>query len=258
MPIKPNDLRKSVLRMVYEKQSGHIGGCFSIAEIVAFLFNEFNPLEEDKIIMSKGHAVPILYAALFEKGILTSEDLSTFREVDSKLQGHPVHWLIPELVATTGSLGQGLSIAAGHALAKKIKQEDGRIFCILGDGEMQEGQIYECLMFLNKYKLNNLVVILDANGAQNDGLVSEIMPLNYENVVTAFGLDYIEIENGNDYQSLSIIKNKLEIADKTLFIDLKTVKGSGVDFMQTPTWHSKSPNKAEYIKAMEKLNENSN
>jgi transketolase len=258
MPIKPNDLRKSVLRMVYEKQSGHIGGCFSIAEIVAFLFNEFNPLEEDKIIMSKGHAVPILYAALFEKGILTSEDLSTFREVDSKLQGHPVHWLIPELVATTGSLGQGLSIAAGHALAKKIKQEDGRIFCILGDGEMQEGQIYECLMFLNKYKLNNLVVILDANGAQNDGLVSEIMPLSYKNVVTAFGLDYIEIENGNEYQSLSIIKNKLEIANKTLFVDLKTVKGFGVDFMQTPTWHSKSPNEAEYIKAMEKLNENSN
>lgn len=258
MKIKPNDLRKSVLTMVYEKQSGHIGGCFSIAEVVAFLFNEFKPLSEDKIILSKGHAVPILYAALFENKVLNSEDLSTFREVNSKLQGHPVHWLIPELIATTGSLGQGLSIASGHALSKKIKQQDGLVFCILGDGEMQEGQIYEALMFINKYQLNNLVVILDANGAQNDGLVSEIMPINYKNIVTAFGLDYIEVENGNDYQALVSLKDYVKNPKRPLFLNVKTIKGFGVDFMQTPTWHSKAPNESEYIAAMEKLNEDSN
>ena len=258
MKIKANDLRKSVLTMVYEKQSGHIGGCFSIAEVIAFLFNEFEPLEQDKIVLSKGHAVPILYAALFECKVLKSEDLSTFREVNSKLQGHPVHWLIPELVATTGSLGQGISIAAGHALAKKIKQEEGTVFCILGDGEMQEGQIYEAFMFINKYKLNNLVIILDANGAQNDGLVSDIMPIDYKNIVSAFGLDFIEVINGNSYQSLENVKDYINNSDKPLFLNVKTVNGYGVDFMQTPTWHSKAPNESEYIAAMEKLNEDSN
>ena len=161
-------------------------------------------------------------------------------------------------MATTGSLGQGISIAAGHALAKKIKQEEGTVFCILGDGEMQEGQIYEAFMFINKYKLNNLVIILDANGAQNDGLVSDIMPIDYKNIVSAFGLDFIEVINGNSYQSLENVKDYINNSDKPLFLNVKTVKGYGVDFMQTPTWHSKAPNESEYIAAMEKLNEDSN
>ena len=256
--IKPNDLRKTVLTMVYEKQSGHIGGCFSLAEFIAFIFNEFKPLDVDKVIMSKGHAVPILYAALYEFGILSSEDLATFREVNSKLQGHPVHWLIPELIATTGSLGQGLSIACGHALSKKIRHEFGKVFCIIGDGEMQEGQIYESLMFAVKYNLDNLVIVLDANGAQNDGLVSDIMPLNYQSIIQAFGLDYSKVDNGNNYLSICNAKKSIDQMNKPLFLDLKTTKGFGVDFMQTPSWHSKAPNKEEYFKALEKLNENSN
>ena len=258
MQIKPNSLRKIVLKMVFEKQSGHIGGCFSIAELIAYLFNEYNPLCEDKIILSKGHAVPIIYAALFEKNILHDDDLSTFREINSKLQGHPVHWLIPQLIATTGSLGQGLSIAAGHALAKKINNENGRVFCILGDGEMQEGQIYEALMFCKKYNLANLTIILDSNGAQNDGLVKDIMPLDYGKVIEAFGLNFVEIKNGNDYSCLEKLRLELESSNKCSFVVLNTTKGFGVDFMQSVSWHSKAPNEDQYNKALDILNENSN
>ena len=147
MKIKANRLREHVLKMVYDKQSGHIGGSFSLAEVVAHLYSTYD-IASDKIgscrlILSKGHAVPIIYAALYELGILTEDDISTFREVDSLLQGHPDKLRLPYLHATTGSLGQGLSIAIGHSLAMKLKSLNKHCFCIIGDGEIQEVQIWE-------------------------------------------------------------------------------------------------------------------
>ena len=252
--INPTNLRKHVLKMIFEKQSGHWGGSASLAEIVAFLFNEFDPLGKDKIILSKGHAVPILYAALVEAGVIPIEELTTFREVNSRLQGHPVHWLIPELQATTGSLGQGLSIAIGHAMAKKLKKEEGLVFCIVGDGEMQEGQNYEGLMFASKYKLDNLVVLLDTNKAQNDGLVGDTMPIsNLRMVVEGFGWRYANLD-GHNYDLLVKCKKFFNYPGPPKFLKLDTIKGKGVSFMETPEWHSKVPNAEEFKLAMEELN----
>ena len=161
MSINPNILRKHVLDMVYEKQSGHIGGSFSLAEIIAYLYENFSLVEnnKDKLILSKGHAVPILYAALYELGLI--ETLENFREVNSPLQGHPDKQRLSHIHATTGALGQGLSIAIGHALASKMKKTKNKIFCILGDGELQEGQIWEAFMLSPKYELDNLICIID-------------------------------------------------------------------------------------------------
>ena len=244
--------------MIFEKKSGHIGGSFSIAELVAFLYNEFDLFNCNKIILSKGHAVPIIYAALLEKEIISNEEINTFREINSRLQGHPVHWLLPELYATTGSLGQGLSIAVGHALSKKIKNEDGFVFCILGDGEMQEGQIYEALMFISKIKLNNLIIFLDSNGAQNDDYTENIMPLNIQELINSFDIDYYEIIDGNNYDNYLKIKFDLTNGHKPKFINLNTIKGKGVSFMEGSEWHSKIPNQTEFDLAMEELNAESN
>lgn len=251
--IDPNNLRRIVLSLIYNKQSGHWGGSSSLAEFIAFLYNEFDPLGKDTIILSKGHAVPILYAVLHEKGILNDKDLSTFREINSKLQGHPVHALIPELKATTGSLGQGLSIAIGHALAKKLKNEDGLVFCILGDGEMQEGQIYEALMFASKHNLDNLVAVLDSNGAQNDGLVENIMPLhNLQQIIQGFGWRWGSLD-GHNYELLQKCKLFFEYTGQPKFLNLQTIKGKGVSFMESPEWHSKAPTREEYHLALLEL-----
>lgn len=177
MKINPNKLRKHVLDMVYEKQSGHIGGSFSMAEITAYLYNNYDLItpNKDKFILSKGHAVPILYAALYELGHI--DTLDNFREVNSPLQGHPDKERLNLMHATTGALGQGLSIAIGHALACKTKNLDNKIFCVLGDGEVQEGQIWEALMLAPKYKLDNLVCFIDYNKSQNDGYVKDILDM---------------------------------------------------------------------------------
>ena len=177
MKINPNKLRKHVLDMVYEKQSGHIGGSFSMAEITAYLYNNYDLItpNKDKLILSKGHAVPILYAALYELGHI--DTLNNFREVNSPLQGHPDKARLNLMHATTGALGQGLSIAIGHALACKTKKLDNKIFCVLGDGEIQEGQIWEAFMLAPKYGLDNLICFIDYNKAQNDGYVKDILDM---------------------------------------------------------------------------------
>ena len=169
MKINPNKLRKHVLDMVYNKQSGHIGGCFSIAEVITYLYNNYDLINDskDKLILSKGHAVPIIYAALYELGLLKT--LENFREINSPLQGHPDKQRLKYMHATTGALGQGLSISIGHALSYKLQEKNNKVFCILGDGELQEGQIWEAFMLAPKYKLDNLVCFVDYNKAQNDG-----------------------------------------------------------------------------------------
>ena len=250
--LNPNKLRIKVLKMVNDKQSGHIGGSFSIAELISVLYNDYDINGNDKLILSKGHAVPIIYAALHELGKISDEDLKLFREVDSPLQGHPDKLRLPLLDATTGSLGQGLSISIGHALAKKIRGEDGNVFCIVGDGEIQEGQVWEALMYAPKEKLNNLVCFIDYNGGQSEGLPDDIMPIykNLREKITAFDWDCVNV----DGHSMAALRGSIgRISDKPKCIILNTIKGKGVSFIEEGRWHSSIPNADQYKKALEEL-----
>lgn len=250
--INPNVLRRKVLDMVYQKKSGHIGGSFSMAELVSVLYNDYDIGGKDKLILSKGHAVPIIYAALHELGKITDRELELFREIDSPLQGHPDKLRLPAMDATTGSLGQGLSIAIGHALGKKLKQEPGKVFCILGDGEMQEGQVWEGLMFVPKVRLNNLICFVDWNKGQNDGPSKDVMPM-YDNLcekISAFGWS-CEVVNGHDANIISGKLAKQIVSPRCIILD--TVKGKGVSFMETANWHSRVPTEEEYKAAIVEL-----
>lgn len=264
MKINPNKLRKHVLDMVYEKQSGHIGGSFSLAEIIAYLYENFELIEpnKDKLILSKGHAVPILYAVLHELGHI--ESLENFREVNSPLQGHPDKDRLPLMHATTGALGQGLSIAIGHALACKAKNLENNIFCILGDGEVQEGQIWEGFMLAPTYKLNNLTCFIDYNKAQNDGYVTDILDMgSLSDKIKSFGWNVITI-NGHDPLAIHAAANDWSVypfergGNKPTCIILDTTKGHGVSFMTHPEWHAKAPSDEEYKQALKELGYESN
>lgn len=259
MKINPNKLRKHVLDMVYEKQSGHIGGSFSIAELTAYLYSNYDLLNsnKDKLILSKGHAVPILYAALYELGVI--DTLENFREINSPLQGHPDKIRLPYMHATTGALGQGLSIAIGHALACKTKNLSNNIFCILGDGELQEGQIWEAFMLAPKYKLNNLVCFIDSNKSQNDGYVKDILDMgDLSAKIKSFGWNVYDIDGHDLNQITSSLEDRYSDINKPTCIILNTVKGKGVSFMETPEWHAKAPNKEEYYQSLKELGYESN
>jgi transketolase len=258
MKINPNKLRKHVLDMVYEKQSGHIGGSFSMAEITAYLYNNYDLLtpNKDKLILSKGHAVPILYAALYELGRI--DTLENFREVNSPLQGHPDKIRLNLMHATTGALGQGLSIAIGHALACKTKNLNNKIFCVLGDGEVQEGQIWEAFMLAPKYELDNLVCFIDYNKSQNDGYVKDILDMGDLGAkIKSFGWDICVID-GHDLKDIDSVMTGLKNHKKPVCIILDTIKGKGVSFMEEPEWHAKAPNKEEYNNALKELGYESN
>ena len=253
MKINPNVLRKKVIDMVVAKKSGHIGGSFSMAELTSVLYEDYDIGGKDKLILSKGHAVPIIYAVLHELGQITDNDLDLFREIDSPLQGHPDKLRLPLMDATTGSLGQGLSIAIGHSLGKKLKNEDGTIFCVLGDGELQEGQVWEALMYYPKTKMNNMICIIDWNKGQNDGYSKDfsIMYGNLEERISSFGWT-TKVIDGHDMDSIRMSFETAEV-DKPLCVILDTVKGKGVSFMEHPSWHCKVPNEKEYEIAMKEL-----
>jgi len=250
--INPNVLRRKVLDMVYEKKSGHIGGSFSMAELTSVLYNDYDIGGKDKFILSKGHAVPIVYAILHELGRISDEDLALFREIDSPLQGHPDKLRLSEMDATTGSLGQGLSIAIGHALGKQLRGEDGKVFCLLGDGEMQEGQVWESLMYVPKTDLRNLVCLIDWNKGQNDGWSKDFSSMydNLQKRISSFGWDCEVIDGHNTY----LISSKLsEKSNKPRCIILDTMKGKGVSFMEDPSWHAKVPTEEQYEQAIKEL-----
>ena len=255
MKINPNVLRKGVIDMVVAKQSGHIGGAFSMAELTSVLYEDFDIGGKDKLILSKGHAVPIIYAVLHELGQITDEELNLFREIDSPLQGHPDKLRLPLMDATTGSLGQGLSIAIGHSLGKKLRNEEGTVFCILGDGELQEGQIWESLMYYPKTGLKNLICIIDWNKGQNDGYSKDfsIMYDNLQERINSFGWN-TKVIDGHDSQ---LIRDELQIKtdyfEEPLCLVLDTIKGKGVSFMEDPSWHCKVPTEEEYEIAMKEL-----
>jgi transketolase len=210
-----------------------------MAELTSVLYNDYDIGGKDKFILSKGHAVPIVYAILHELGRISDEDLSLFREIDSPLQGHPDKLRLSEMDATTGSLGQGLSIAIGHALGKQLRGEDGKVFCLLGDGEMQEGQVWESLMYVPKT-------------GQNDGWSKDFSSMydNLKDRISSFGWD-CEIIDGHD---TNVISTKLAVeSDKPRCIILNTMKGKGVSFMEDPSWHAKVPTEEQYEQAIKEL-----
>ena len=252
----PNELRKIVLDIVYRKQSGHIGSSFSIAELVCVLYNNFDLINDnvvrDKIILSKGHAVPILYAALNKLGKISDEEMLTFREINSRLQGHPDKVKMPLLNASTGALGQGLSIAIGHAL--HLKKFNKKVFCIIGDGETQEGQIWEALMCAPKFKLDNLFCFLDYNKFQGNDSVENTLPLeSIYDKLHSFNWEIYRCD-GNNYNTLEThILNVRENGIPKMFI-LDTIKGKGVSYMENNNaWHSKCPDEKLYKQGISEL-----
>ena len=258
------ELRKTALTMIYEAQSGHPGGAFSSAEITAALYygemniDPKNPKwpDRDRYILSKGHACPIQYAALGLLGYFPEEKLHTLRQEGSILQGHPDMKKCPGIDISTGSLGQGLSCGVGMALAGKRDGKDYRVFVIVGDGELDEGQIWEAVMAGNAWNLDNLVIILDNNGLQLDGTTDQVIPhLDLTKKFEAFGYETYEID-GNDMEQ--VVETLKKIDDSTTgrpkCINAHTVKGKGVSFMENQLgWHGMAPNAEQYAIAMEEL-----
>lgn len=260
-----NNVRIDILEEVYNAKSGHIGGAFSIADILTVLyFNEMNidakipdSPDRDRLVLSKGHASAALYAVLSEKGYIDKEELKTFRNIDSNLQGHPDMNKVPGVDMTTGSLGQGLSVANGMALSSKIDSRGYRVYCILGDGELQEGQVWEAAMTAEKYQLDNLCVIVDANELQLTDSTINVKGINYNDIeqkFRAFGFQTVVIDGHN----IESIIRALTIAEMTkgkpTAIICKTIKGKGVSFMENQVdWHGKAPNEEEYEMAVKEL-----
>ena len=260
---KANEIRKGIVTAVHSAKSGHPGGSLSAADIFTYLYFEemnvdpANPQmkDRDRFVLSKGHTAPGLYAALAEKGFFPKEDLVTLRHVGSYLQGHPDMKGIPGVDMSSGSLGQGISAAVGMAAAGQLDKKDYRVYTLLGDGEIQEGQVWEAAMWAGFRKLDNLVVIVDNNNLQIDGPIDEVCsPYPIDKKFEAFNFHVINID-GNDFEQ---IRAAFEEAKATkgmpTAIIAKTVKGKGVSFMENEVgWHGKGPSDAEYAAAMEEL-----
>ncbi len=262
-------MRMEIIKMLAEAGSGHPGGSLSAADIVASLYfggvmnyNENDPEDpnRDRFILSKGHAAPVLYAALAEVGYIPAEELSTLRKLHSRLQGHPDSKKVPGVEVSTGSLGQGLSIAAGLALALKLDAEKSnsepkRVFTLLGDGEIEEGQVWEAAMFAAHYELDNLIAIVDNNNLQIDGDVSDVAGLSDVSAkFQAFGWQTIEVD-GNDVSAvLTALKAAVLLEGGPVCIVAHTVKGKGVSFMENQAgWHGKAPSQEQAAAALAEL-----
>ena len=256
-------IRKTALQTIQTAGSGHIGGSFSICDIMSVLYfdkmnvDPVNPdkPDRDRLVLSKGHCSPAMYATLALKGFFPVEHLSTFRKLDSDLSGH-VEIHVPGVDMSAGSLGQGLSTALGMAMYAKANKTGNRVFCIMGDGEIQEGQVWEAAMFAGFRKLDNLVVIVDNNGLQIDGKVDEVCsPYPIDKKFEAFNFHVIDVADGNDMDQLRAAFDEAK-ATKGMptAIIMKTVKGKGVSFMENQVgWHGKAPNDEQYAQAMEEL-----
>jgi len=253
-----NENRKRVVRMIHDAKAGHPGGSLSVIDMLTAIYEmdvDFNSENRSKVVLSKGHTVPAQYAELCSKGIIPEEELSTFRKVNSRLQGHPYTGTIPEVDATTGLLGQGLSIAVGMAIAKKNNNDNHHVYAILGDGEMQEGQIWESLLQAAHYKLDNLIVIIDYNKLSSFDNVNESMNLEpLAEKIKAFNFHVIEIDGNSMEQVVEALNEAVTIKDKPIAIISNTVKGKGVSFMENnPKWHSGAISDEEYEIAMKDL-----
>ena len=260
---KAVEIRKGIIEAVYHAQSGHPGGSLSVADILTVLyFNEMNIKPEepswedrDRLVLSKGHCSPALYSCLANREYFSVEDLKTFRKIDSYLQGHPDKNKVSGVDMTTGSLGQGLSAANGMAIAGKMDQKDYRVYCILGDGEIEEGQIWEAAMTSSKYKLDNLCVIVDNNNLQIDGTVEEVMsPYPIDEKFKSFGFEIIKIDGHDIEEIIKAFEVAKNIKDKPTCIIAKTIKGKGISYMENQVgWHGKAPNEEQYKEAIKEL-----
>ncbi|MGI6042372.1 MAG: transketolase [Candidatus Alectryocaccobium sp.] len=255
--------RYLAVKMVHDAASGHPGGSLSCIDILTTLyFDELNvdtknpdDPDRDRFVMSKGHCSPAVYSVLALRGFFPEERLAEFRRIDAHMSGH-VEMSVPGVDMSTGSLGQGVSVAAGMALAGKYGKKDYRVFSILGDGEIAEGQVWEAVLTANKYKLSNFCAIVDCNGLQIDGATSDVMPTEpLDKKFEAFGANVIKIDGHDIDQIKAAFKAARECTDKYTVILAKTVKGKGVSYMENQAgWHGKAPNDEQFAQAAEELN----
>ena len=261
---KAKELKQTLLTMIYQAQSGHPGGSLSSADIITVLYfhamrlDENNPKWEDRdrFVLSKGHVCPVLYSALIMKGFIDKAEVNNLRKQGSILQGHPDMKRCPGVEISTGSLGQGISCAVGMALGGKRDERDYMTYVLVGDGECNEGQVWEAAQAANKYRLDNLIVLIDNNGLQNDGFADDIMPTeDLQAKFASFGFQSIRIDGHNVLEiAKTIDEMKQQKNGKPKCIVCNTVKGNGVSFMaNVPIWHGKAPNEMEYIQAIEEI-----
>ncbi len=259
-----NNIRKNIVKTVTEAKSGHPGGSLSSVEYATAIYftqmdvnkDNLESTNRDRFVLSKGHASPLLYSVLAERGFIEEEELKTFRKVNSRLQGHPSMRKLPGVDMSTGSLGQGLSVAVGMALANKYEGNAHRIYTILGDGECQEGQIWEAAMAAAHYKLDNLLAFVDHNSLQIDGNVRDVMnPTPIDEKFKAFGWNVITLEDGNDIESVvKACEEAKTVSGKPTVIVGKTVKGKGVSFMENQAgWHGVAPSAEQCAQALAEL-----
>ncbi len=257
------EVRKGIIEGTFNAKSGHPGGSLSIADTITYLYyvqmnvNPENPEDDgrDRFVLSKGHCAPALYAVLAEKGYFPKEELKTLRHIGSRLQGHPCI-NIPGVDMSSGSLGQGISVACGMALSAKISNKPYRVYTILGDGEIQEGMVWEAAMFASHNKLDNLIAVVDNNGLQIDGNIADVCsPYPIDEKFKAFGWHVITM-NAHDFDEIEKAFNEaVSIKDKPVVIIQNSIKGKGVSYMENQAgWHGKAPNADEYKTAMEELN----
>ena len=259
-----NEVRKGIVTAVHAAKAGHPGGSLSAADLFTYLYFEEmnvdpkNPQkpDRDRFVLSKGHTAPGLYSVLANRGYFPVEDLLTLRHVGSYLQGHPDMKHIPGVDMSSGSLGQGISAAVGMALSAKLSDEQYRVYTLLGDGEIQEGQVWEAAMFAGHRKLDNLTVIVDNNGLQIDGNIADVCsPYPIDKKFEAFNFYVINVADGNDMEQLAAAFAEAKtVKDKPVAIIMKTVKGKGVSFMENQaSWHGTAPNDEQYAIAMADL-----
>jgi len=260
---KANEIRQAIIRMLVEAGSGHSAGSLGMADILtAFYFHILNhrPSEpnwpdRDRLVLSNGHICPALYAVLAYAGYFPLEELKTLRKINSRLQGHPHRGSLPGIETTSGPLGSGLSQAIGMALAARLNNKKYRIYCLMSDGEQQEGNIWEAVMFAAKYRLSNLTAIIDRNNIQIDGFTENVMPLEVlREKYEAFNWEVLEIDGHNMRELVDAVNEAIAIFEKPTVIIAHTIAGKGIDFMENKfEWHGRPPNKEEAKKALEEL-----
>ena len=263
LEITATKVRMGIIEGVYNAKCGHPGGSLSVCDTLTYLYfsrmnvDPKNPTmpDRDRLVLSKGHTAPALYSVLANRGFFPVEDLKTLRHIDSYLQGHPVLGKVPGVDMSTGSLGQGISAACGMALSGKLDNETYSVYAVLGDGEIEEGQVWEAAMFAAHYQLDNLVAIIDNNGLQIDGKISEVMsPYPIDEKFRAFGWHVIVID-GHDFNEIEKAFNEAStVANQPVAIIQKTTKGKGVSYMENQvSWHGSAPNEEQYNTAMSEL-----
>lgn len=264
LEIAATKVRIGIIDGVYNAKCGHPGGSLSVCDTLTYLYKcvmNVNPddptmADRDRLVLSKGHTAPALYSVLAHRGFFPIEELKTLRHIDSRLQGHPVINKVPGVDMSTGSLGQGISAACGMALSGKISAEPYNVYAILGDGEIEEGQVWEAAMFAAHYQLDNLVAVIDNNGLQIDGKISDVMsPYPIDEKFAAFGW-YVIVINGNDFIDIEkAFEEAAAVVNQPVAIIQKTVKGKGVSYMENQvSWHGAAPNEEQYKIAIAELN----